>query len=315
MYREFFGFREMPFSITPDTTFFMSRTGYQDALNVLLVALRSGEGFVKVTGEVGTGKTILCRTLMNRLGEQYMTAYIPNPYLKPMTLFLSIADELNVPYTNNMGQHAFMKRLCQALLGFHQAGKRVVICLDEVQAMPVQTLETLRLLTNLETEKSKLLQVVLFGQPELDQVLGNPSIRQLRQRITFSFQLLPLNRVALEQYVRHRLTIAGYSGPDLFTRGALDLLYGASGGIPRLVNILANKALMAAFGRGERPVDRAHLQLAIDDTADARQWAQIQKPRAGQRLFRWLYGVLGTMTLAVVFLAGLRADTLRNLLP
>jgi MSHA biogenesis protein MshM len=312
MYLEFFGFREMPFSITPDTAFFMSRTGYQDALNVLLVALRSGEGFVKVTGEVGTGKTLLCRTLMNRLGEGYLTAYIPNPYLKPMTLFLSIADELHIPYASNVNQHDFMKRLYQALHDFHRSGKRVVICLDEVQAMPVETLETLRLLTNLETEKSKLLQVALFGQPELDRVLENPSIRQLRQRITFSFHLLPLNRVALGQYVRHRLMIAGYSGPDLFTHSALELLYGASGGIPRLVNILANKALMATFGRGERPVDKAHMMSAIDDTADARRWAQIQKPRVGQRLFRWLYGVLGTM--AVMFLADLQADLLRSLL-
>ncbi|HTT08843.1 MAG TPA: AAA family ATPase [Gammaproteobacteria bacterium] len=314
MYLEFFGFRELPFSITPDTAFFMSRAGYQDALNVLLVALRSGEGFVKVTGEVGTGKTLLCRTLMNRLGPEYLTAYIPNPYLKPMALFLSLADELQIPYASNVDQHDFMKRLYQALHDFHRAGKRVVVCLDEVQAMPVETLETLRLLTNLETEKSKLLQVVLFGQPELDRVLENPSIRQLRQRITFSFHLLPLNRAGLDQYVRHRLAVAGYHGPELFTCHALDLLYGASGGIPRLVNILANKALMAAFGRGERLVDRAHVLPAIDDTADARRWAQIQKPRIGQRIFRWLYGAKGAMALAALLLTGLHIELLRNML-
>jgi MSHA biogenesis protein MshM len=224
-----------------------------------------------------------------------------------MALFLSIADELRIPYPGNIGQHDFMKRLYQALHDFHRAGRRVVICLDEVQAMPVETLETLRLLTNLETEKSKLLQVVLFGQPELDRVLENPSIRQLRQRITFSFHLLPLNRVALDHYVRHRLAVAGHEGPDLFSRSAMDLMFGASGGIPRLVNILANKALMAAFGRGERRVDKAHMMLAVADTEDARRWAQIQKPRAGQRLFHWLYGMLGAMAPVAVFVAGLHA--------
>ena len=307
MYLEFFNLRELPFTITPDTSFFMSRAGHQDALNVLLVALRSGEGFVKVTGEVGTGKTLLCRTLIKRLGPEYVTAYIPNPYLKPMTLFLSIADELGIPYDSQLGHHAFLKRLCQSLLDFHRQGKRVVICLDETQAMPVETLETLRLLTNLETEKSKLLQVVLFGQPELDEVLKNPSIRQLRQRITFTHQLLPLNRVAMDQYVRHRLAIAGYSGPEMFSRGAMDQLYSASGGIPRLINILANKALMAAWGRGERQIAHSHLRQAIQDTAEARCWAQETRRPLTRRLLGWATGRFVVIAVLCLLLAAFGA--------
>lgn len=291
MYVEHFGLRELPFTLTPDTSYFMSRAGYQDALNVLLVALRSGEGFVKVTGEVGTGKTILCRTLINRLGDGFATAYVPNPYLKPATLLLALADELGIDYPPDVGQHGFMKRLTAGLMARHRQGRRVVLCLDEVQAMPVATLETLRLLTNLETEKSKLLQVVLFGQPELEALLEQPAVRQLRQRITFSYRLLPLTRAALGHYVRHRLAVAGYDGPALFTEGALDAVQRASGGIPRLVNILAHKSLLSAFGRGDRAVARAHVRLAVRDTDDARRCdAGAGRP---WRPLRWVAGSVG----------------------
>ncbi len=270
MYLDHFRLTELPFSLTPDTSFFMSRAGYQGALNVLLVALRSGEGFVKVTGEVGTGKTILCRTLLGRLGEDYATAYLPNPYLNPRTLLLSIADELGVDYPPDIGQHPLLKQLGETLLASHESGRPVVVCLDEVQAMPVETLETLRLLTNLETEKHKLIQVVLFGQPELDELLAEPSVRQLRQRITFTYQLEPLNRIAMRHYLAHRLSVAGHQTAELFDKRALETLYRASGGIPRLVNILAHKSLMAAYGEGAPGVSRQHVRAAAADTADAR---------------------------------------------
>jgi len=273
MYLEHFRLRELPFTLTPDTAFFMSRAGYQDALNVLLVALRSGEGFVKVTGEVGTGKTMLCRTLLKTLGSEFATAYLPNPYLKPTSLLLSVADELGIDYPEKIGQHAFMRLLYRGLLERHQRGQRVLVCLDEAQAIPRETLESLRLLTNLETEKSKLIQVVLFGQPELDQVLEEPSIRQLRQRITFSYEILPLSRLGTEQYVVHRLAVAGHAGAPLFSRRALAELHRGSGGIPRLVNILAHKALMAAFGSGAGQVGVEHVRRALADTAEARRYA------------------------------------------
>lgn len=180
MYLRHFNLTELPFTITPDTSFFMNRAGYQDALNVLTVALRSGEGFVKVTGEVGVGKTILCRTLMKSINKEFVTVYIHNPYIKPDSLLFAIADALSVKYSESMSQHGLIKSITRALLDTHQSGKKVVVCLDEVQAMPVQTLESLRLLTNLETEKRKLLQVVLFGQPELDMLLNQPSIKTVK---------------------------------------------------------------------------------------------------------------------------------------
>lgn len=289
MYLEHFRLRELPFTLTPDTAFFMNRAGHQDALNVLLVALRSGEGFVKVTGEVGTGKTVLCRSLMKTVHGEAAVAYVPNPYLRPTTLLYAIADELGIKYPARAKLHQFMAAVYRGLILLNHERKRVVVCLDEVQAMPIKTLETLRLLTNLETEKRKLIQVVLFGQPELDALLDEPSIRQLRQRITFSYRLQPLNRVAHAQYVNHRLAIAGHQGPPLFSVAALNLLYRHSRGIPRLVNILAHKGLMAAFGEGEAAVARRHVRAAADDTADARAW------RGPARPLRALTELLGLM--------------------
>ncbi len=271
MYLDHFGLKQFPFTITPDTGFFMNRAGYQDALNVLLVSLRSGEGFVKVTGEVGVGKTILCRKLLNSLSrENFVTAYMHNPYLQPDSLLFAVADELRVGYKETDSQHVLLKRITRSLIDYHRNGKAVVLCLDEVQAMPVQTLEVLRLLTNLETEKRKLLQVVLFGQPELDALLEQPSIRQLKQRITFSYRLLPLNRVAFRAYVDHRLAVAGHVGTPLIQRQAYDLLYRTSQGIPRLINIIGHKALLVAYGNGDSQVKPAHIKMAVADTSVAR---------------------------------------------
>ena len=290
MYLEHFQLNEMPFTLTPDTSFFMTRDGYHDALNVLLVSLRCGEGFVKVIGEVGTGKTMLCRALIKHLSDDFACAYLPNPYLRPASLLYSIADELAVAYPKRATQHQLARCLTTALLELHQRGKQVVLCMDEAQAVPVSTLETLRLLTNLETEKRKLLQVVLFGQPELDETLNQPSIRQLRQRITFSYQLKPMSRVGLENYVNHRLQVAGHGGPALFDRRALDLLFHGSRGVPRLVNILAHKALMAGFGQGIAGIGRGQVRAAIDDTVDARSSQRM--PRAAPGLL-WLRALVG----------------------
>ena len=269
MYHKFFGLRELPFTITPDTGFFMNRAGYQDALNVLLIALRSGEGFVKVTGEVGIGKTLLCRKLINSLEGNFITAYIYNPYLQPETLLYAIADEIGVSYEPETNRHVLQKSISEKLQGQSAGGKQVVLCLDEAQAMPIKTLEVIRLLTNIETEKRKLIQVVLIGQPELDTVLEHPSIRQLKQRITFSYRLLPLNRTSLGKYVQHRLIVAGGAGNNLFSNSILSQVYKASGGIPRLINILCHKSLLAAYGEGSRSVKSRHMQAAIKDTLEA----------------------------------------------
>ena len=302
MYLQHFGLKEMPFTITPDTEFFMNRAGYQDALNVMLVALRSGEGFIKVVGEVGVGKTLLCRKLINSLGENFVTAYIFNPYLEPDTLLYSIADELGLAYREDTGQHQLLKTITDRLFQLHREGRRVVLCMDEVQAMPLKTLETVRLLTNLETEKRKLLQVVLFGQPELDDLLEQPSIRQLRQRITFSYRLLPLNRPATLAYIRHRLAVAGFKGKDLLAPQAVDFLHHITGGVPRLINIVAHKALIVAYGEGDHVVRLRHVRRASRDTIKA------QNMRASPFDFwipaytRWAFGLFGILALILAFL-------------
>ena len=271
MYAAHFGLRELPFGITPDTSFFFGSPGSQEALNTLLVAARGGEGFIKLTGEVGTGKTLLCRKFMATLGEGFVTAYIPNPYLEPRTLMLALADELEVELERDVGQHQVLKAIARRLLELAGQDKRVVLCLDEAQAIPVESLEALRLLTNLETEKRKLLQIVLFGQPELNRKLELESIRQLAQRITFHYHLGPLSRDDLDYYVAHRLRVAGFGGARLFTRGAIRGLYKASGGVPRLVNIMAHKAMMLSYGQGRQQVAGSHVSTAARDTIGVRR--------------------------------------------
>jgi MSHA biogenesis protein MshM len=265
MYEQYYGINAMPFSLAPDTQYFYCHHGHQEALDVLLVALRSGEGFVKITGEVGTGKTMLCRELLNRLGDEYYTCYIPNPYLSPVSLRKALAEELGLQM-HQASDHELLKATTHRLIEINRSGKKVVLLMDEAQAIPDQTLETLRLLSNIETEKSKLLHIVLFGQPELDQKLAKQSNRQLRQRIVYSYELKPLDRQRVASYLDHRLRVAGYKGDPLFGADAVDWIHRASGGIPRLVNILGNKSLMLAYGRGDVAIRPEHVRVAIADT-------------------------------------------------
>jgi MSHA biogenesis protein MshM len=278
IYLNHFGLREPPFGITPDTSFFFACASSQEGLNTLLVAVANGEGFIKITGEVGTGKTLLCRKLLATLADSCVTAYIPNPNLEPRTLLFALCDELHVAVDADLDQHRLHKTLNLALLDFARDHKRVVICLDETQAMPLETLETLRLLTNLETEKRKLAQVILFGQPELEQKLAHESVRQLRQRITFQYHLGTLTREELMHYLAHRLNVAGHNGDTVFSGPAAGAIHRASGGVPRLVNILAHKSMMLAYGEGVRQVRARHVRAAIADTPaaisfPARHWA------------------------------------------
>lgn len=269
MYLQHFGLRELPFSLTPNTHFFLNMASYHKAYNMLMVSLANAEGFIKIVGEVGTGKTMLCRKVLNTLEEDkenYVTAYIPNPVLSPKGLFLAFAEELNIEIDQDVGHHRLLKAITERLVEFSAENKQVVLFIDEAHAMPEQTLEALRLLTNIETEQVKLFQVVLFAQPELDAQLSQPSLRQLRQRITFSFEIEALDRDGVERYVVHRLATAGYNGPFLFSKRALDFLYRTSDGIPRVINILCHKALMVAFGKGERTVQIDHVKSAADDT-------------------------------------------------
>lgn len=269
MYLEHFGLRELPFTLTPNTQFFLNMASYHKAYNLLMVSLANVEGFIKIVGEVGTGKTMLCRKVLNTLEEDkdhYETAYIPNPVLSPKGLFFAFAEELNLTVDPDVGHHSLLKLITKKLVDYSADKKQVVLFIDEAHAMPEQTMEALRLLTNIETEQVKLFQVVLFGQPELDVILRQPSMRQLLQRITFSFQIEALDREGVERYVVHRLAKAGYNGPALFSRRALDLLYKASQGIPRVINILCHKAMLAAFGKGERNIQLSHVRSAVEDT-------------------------------------------------
>lgn len=295
LYLQHFGLSEPPFSLTPDTGFFYAATPHQEALNVLLVALHNGEGFIKVTGEVGLGKTLLCRMLLNSLAAEpgWVTAYIPNPHLSPGSIRVSLAEELGVEAGSRPTQEKLSREITRRLLELAQASQRCVLVLDEAQALPEQTLETVRLLTNLETEKNKLLQVVLFGQPELNARLAQPSLRQLKQRITFSYGLTPLDGDATDHYIRHRLRIAGQRGTALFSADALAALHPAARGVPRLINILCHKALLAAYGPGASQVGAQHMRRAIADTEGA--W----RPGFWRR---WWWGLTGGLATASVLL-------------
>jgi MSHA biogenesis protein MshM len=269
MYCAHFGLREFPFGLTPDTEFAFSGVAHQEALNVLLVASASGEGFIKITGEVGMGKTLLCRRFLATLDDDYVAAYIPNPMLEPRGLLLAIADEFDAGADRDADNHQIIKAVNHALLAIAEQGKKAFVFVDEAQAMPVETLEALRLLSNLETEKCKLLQVIMFGQPELDEKLGHPSIRQLNQRISFQHHLGGLSKEETKQYVTHRLQVAGYAGDQLFAPAAISTLFRQARGVPRLVNVIAHKALLAAYGEGKSHISKKHVVRAGKDTPAA----------------------------------------------
>ncbi|MBR7627846.1 AAA family ATPase [Aeromonas popoffii] len=271
MYLNHFGLQEAPFGLTPNTGFYYGLPPHEEALQVLNWALMQGEGFIKVTGEVGTGKTLLCRKLLSELGSEacpVRLAWLPNPHLTPAELRTALALELGLSVREG-NELDLTDRIHRHLIGLHQHGSRVVVLIDEAQALPDETLEAIRLFGNLETESSKLLQIVLFGQPELDARLAKPHLRQLRQRVGFSYCLRPLRFDETRAYLEHRLHISGYRGAPLFSGRAMRLLWRASRGIPRLTNILAQKCLMLAYGRGERQIDAGLVHLAIRDTDDA----------------------------------------------
>lgn len=268
MYLKHFGLTELPFGLTPDTQFYFDLPSHREALNVLLIALQNREGFIKITGNVGTGKTMLCRKLLNELQPPFVTAYIPNPHLSAAGLRMAIADELGISYSRNAGQSRMLQQINEYLLNAAANQQKSVLIIDEAQAMPIETLEALRLLTNLETEKQKLLQIVLFGQPELDTLLQKKSIRQLRQRISFSYTLKQLSAQDVSAYIKHRLTIANSNNSSIFSSMANKALHYYSQGIPRLANILAHKALLSAYGTGDSKIGFKQVQLAARDTED-----------------------------------------------
>jgi MSHA biogenesis protein MshM len=266
MYNEHFGLQQAPFRITPDTRLFYQGGGRGEILEALLYAIVSGEGIVKVVGEVGTGKTMLCRMLEERLPENVEIVYLANPSLKPDDILQAIALEMNLEVAPTSNRLTVMHAMQQRLLEKHAASRRVVVFVEEAQSMPIETLEEIRLLSNLETKREKLLQIVLFGQPELDQNLNQSNIRQLKERITHSFYLEPLKRNELRDYVNFRMRAVGYRGPDVFRNSASVSMTRASEGLTRRINILADKALLAAYANDRHEVTLKDVRKAINDS-------------------------------------------------
>jgi MSHA biogenesis protein MshM len=245
---------------------------------------------------VGTGKTLLSRKLLASLDENVITAYIPNPYLTPEELKWFLAEEIGIPYSPSMPSYQLLREINNRLVALAQQKKQVVLVVDEAQSMPRETIEALRLLTNIETEKNKLLQVVLFGQPELDELLNRPDLRQLKQRIVFSEYLMALTRSGVNEYLMHRLASAGFVGGKLFSAAALNLLYRASGGIPRLINVIAHKAMMVAYAEQSSSVTLHHVSRAVLGTTESRSLGRF----FAQPPYEWLLIAMSAATLAIV---------------
>ena len=265
MYLEHFGLDEPPFRITPVTVFFFSGANRGEILDALIYSLSEAEGIVKVSGEVGSGKTMLCRMLLERLPEHVETIYLANPSLSREEMLYAIADALGLSIDGKrvgIVMHSIQNKLEEKA----REGKRVVVLVDEAHAMPLDTLEELRLLYNLQVGNDKLLQIILFGQPELNAKLDQPNMRQLKDRIVHHFHMQPLSRNALESYLMFRMRAAGYRGPDIFSPNAIKLIADASNGLMRRINILADKSLLSAFVEDTHNIEVRHVQAAMRDS-------------------------------------------------
>ncbi|HEY6094204.1 MAG TPA: AAA family ATPase [Gallionellaceae bacterium] len=290
MYLEHFGLQEPPFKITPVTDFFFSGANRGEILDALIYAISEGEGIIKVTGEVGSGKTMLCRMLLQRLPGHIEAVYLANPSLSREEMLYAIADGLGLDLEGKR-VNSILQTLQNTLEEKISQGKRVVILVDEAHAMPLDTMEDLRLLYNLQVGNHKLLHIVLFGQPELNDKLSQPNMRQLKDRIVHHFSILPLSQNIIESYLLFRLRTAGYRGPSLFSSAAATLIGKASLGLMRRVNILADKAMLAAFVENTFDIEVRHVQAAILDS----ELGAARKPPAVNGKQAWLIAAIATM--------------------
>ena len=277
LYLDHFGLHEPPFRITPHTDFFFDGADRGATLEALLYAVVHDEGIVKVSGEVGSGKTMLSRVLMERLPAQVDTIYLATASFERDEILHAIGEELDLKLSQERRSSA-LRALQERLIELYGAGRRVVVLIDEAHVMPDETLEQVRLLSNLESNRHKLLQIVLFGQPELDETLAKPQLRQLRDRITHSFRMRPLPAYEVARYVSFRMRAAGYRGPEVFAARAVTAMARASGGLTRRINILADKALLAAFTENTHGVSEAHVKAAIADS----EFAAVSPARRGR---------------------------------
>jgi general secretion pathway protein A len=298
MYTGFYGLREKPFSLAPDPRYLFLSASHREALAHLLYGIEEGEGFIEVIGQVGTGKTTLCRTLLDRIGSDAEIAYIFNPSPSEVELLSAINREFGLP-TAARTRTDLLDSLNQFLVEKNAAGRRVLLVIDEAQNLDPAVLEQVRLLSNLETDRAKLLQIVLIGQPELEENLSRSDLRQLRQRITVRWTLRPLSRPEVGEYVEHRLRVAGLADPRLFSSGALRALTRSSRGIPRLINALADRALLAGYTEGLREIDARLVRRAARElpATELGGW------RAATGLRRGLAVALVVAGLAVGYLA------------
>ncbi len=303
MYLDHFGLREAPFRITPHTEFFFSGANRGATLEALIYAITQDEGIVKVSGEVGSGKTMLCRMLLEKLPENVETVYLANPSLSRQEILHAIAEELKMPLPEGRS-HQLQRLLQDRLLEIYTANRQVVVMIDEAHAMPPETLEEIRLLSNLESNRHKLLHIVLFGQPELDERLSAVDMRQLKERITHNFALEPLLRNDVGSYLMFRMRAAGYHGPDIFTTQAIQLISRASEGLTRRINILADKALLSAFSENKHLIDNKQAKAAIRDA----QFNPMRNDSA--RRNRWaVAAIIVTLIAIIAYLAGTRVPS------
>jgi type II secretory pathway predicted ATPase ExeA len=279
LYLEHFGLSEPPFRITPHTDFFFDGADRGATLEALIYAVLHDEGIVKVSGEVGSGKTMLSRVLMERLPAHVETIYLATPSLAAHEILHAIADDLELAISSERRTVA-LRELQEHLIRLYAEGRRVVILVDEAHVMPEDTLEQVRLLSNLESNRHKLLQIALFGQPELDATLAKTSLRQLRDRITHSFRMRPLSPPEVAKYLSFRMRAAGYRGPEVFTARAIRAIAQSSGGLTRRINILADKALLAAFTENTHAVTARHARAAVRDSEFAASRPGRLKPLA-----------------------------------
>jgi MSHA biogenesis protein MshM len=303
MYLEHFGLNEPPFRITPHTDFFFDGANRGATLDALIYAITHDEGIVKVSGEVGSGKTMLCRVLMERLPDTVTIVYLANPSLSRDDILYAIADELQLDIPDNSRTSMVMRALQDRLIQSYGEGRQVVVLIDEAHAMPADTLEEIRLLSNLESNHSKLLQLVLFGQPELNDILARPDMRQLKERITHNFGLEPLVRDDIANYLDFRMRAAGYRGPSVFSLPALKLIAQSSLGLTRRINIIADKSLLAAFSAGSHQIGAKEAQAAIKDCEFSE--ATYRGKGAGKKRLLWLAAAILVAALLAIVVTGL----------
>jgi len=301
MYESFYGLREKPFNLTPDPRFLYLSKRHKEAFAHLLYGIRNRSGFVEITGEVGTGKTTICRTLLEQVGPEVEIAFIFNPYLSATELLRAVNEDFGIK-SSAVTKKELIDELNAHLLDRRQEGKNCVLLIDEAQDLSAPVLEQIRLLSNLETDKEKLLQIVLVGQPELKEHLTTPEMRQLDQRITARYYLKPLDKGEIVGYVGHRITRAGGRGKIRFTRAALKLLYKYSGGTPRLINAVCDRALLIGYTRETKEISPAIIKQAIKEIEGEK--VKIKRREAVGKHRRWPAAVFATLAVLAVIAGG-----------